>query len=457
MSISKDFSKGSVSKNILKLAVPMTLAQLINILYNIVDRMYIGRIPNASSLALTGVGITFPIITIIMAFANLYGMGGAPLCSIERGKENNEKAEEIMSNSFTLLLITGLILTIVILIFKKPLLYLLGASDNTFSYANDYITIYLLGSVFVMISLGMNSFINSQGFGRIGMMTILVGAITNIILDPIFIFLLHMGVKGAALATIFSQFLSAIWVLRFLMSNDAILKLKKAYFKINIIHFKNIITLGLSGFIMSITNSIVQMVCNVTLQSYGGDLYVGVMTVLNSIREIVMMPVKGITSASQPVLGFNFGAKKFKSTIKFSSIACIIYTTSIWFILMVFPQFFIKIFNNEANLVALATHCMNIYFFGFFMMSLQMSAQSTYVALGESKKAIFFSLLRKIIVVVPLTILLPRLFNLSTNGVFLAEPISNFIGGIAAYSTMILTVWKHLSIEIKKENEYIMP
>lgn len=445
MSISKDFSKGSVSKNILKLAVPMTLAQLINILYNIVDRMYIGRIPNASSLALTGVGITFPIITIIMAFANLYGMGGAPLCSIERGKGNNEKAEEIMGNSFTLLLITGLMLTIVILIFKKPLLYLLGASDNTFSYANDYITIYLLGSVFVMISLGMNSFINSQGFGRIGMMTILVGAITNIILDPIFIFLLHMGV---------------IWVFRFLRSNDAILKLKKAYFKINIIHFKNIITLGLSGFIMSITNSIVQMVCNVTLQSYGGDLYVGVMTVLNSIREIVMMPVKGITSASQPVLGFNFGAKKYirvKSAIKFSSIACIIYTTSIWFILMVFPQFFIKIFNNEANLVALATHCMNIYFFGFFMMSLQMSAQSTYVALGESKKAIFFSLLRKIIVVVPLTILLPRLFNLSTNGVFLAEPISNFIGGIAAYSTMILTVWKHLSIEIKKENEYIMP
>lgn len=445
MSISKDFSKGSVSKNILKLAVPMTLAQLINILYNIVDRMYIGRIPNASSLALTGVGITFPIITIIMAFANLYGMGGAPLCSIERGKGNNEKAEEIMGNSFTLLLITGLMLTIVILIFKKPLLYLLGASDNTFSYANNYITIYLLGSVFVMISLGMNSFINSQGFGRIGMMTILVGAITNIILDPIFIFLLHMGV---------------IWVFRFLRSNDAILKLKKAYFKINIIHFKNIITLGLSGFIMSITNSIVQMVCNVTLQSYGGDLYVGVMTVLNSIREIVMMPVKGITSASQPVLGFNFGAKKYirvKSAIKFSSIACIIYTTSIWFILMIFPQFFIKIFNNEANLVASATHCMNIYFFGFFMMSLQMSAQSTYVALGESKKAIFFSLLRKIIVVVPLTILLPRLFNLSTNGVFLAEPISNFIGGIAAYSTMILTVWKHLSIEIKKENEYIMP
>lgn len=445
MSISKDFSKGSVSKNILKLAVPMTLAQLINILYNIVDRMYIGRIPNASSLALTGVGITFPIITIIMAFANLYGMGGAPLCSIERGKGNNEKAEEIMDNSFTLLLITGLILTIVILIFKKPLLYLLGASDNTFSYANNYITIYLLGSVFVMISLGMNSFINSQGFGRIGMMTILVGAITNIILDPIFIFLLHMGV---------------IWVFRFLRSNDAILKLKKAYSKINIIHFKNIITLGLSGFIMSITNSIVQMVCNVTLQSYGGDLYVGVMTVLNSIREIVMMPVKGITSASQPVLGFNFGAKKYirvKIAIKFSSIACIIYTTSIWFILMIFPQFFIKIFNNEANLVASATHCMNIYFFGFFMMSLQMSAQSTYVALGESKKAIFFSLLRKIIVVVPLTILLPRLFNLSTNGVFLAEPISNFIGGIAAYSTMILTVWKHLSIEIKKENEYIMP
>ena len=263
-----DFTEGSVSKNILRLAIPMTLAQLINILYNIVDRIYIGRIPNASTLALTGIGVTFPIITIIMAFANLFGMGGAPLFSIERGKGNNNSAEEIMGNSFALLIISGVLLTILGLIFKRPLLLLLGASENTFSYANDYITIYLLGSVFVMISLGMNSFINSQGFGRVGMMTILLGAVVNIILDPIFIFIFHMGVKGAALATIISQFLSALWVLRFLTGHNTLLRLKRKNLKIDLLIFKNIITLGLSGFITSITNSIVQMVCNITVEIY---------------------------------------------------------------------------------------------------------------------------------------------------------------------------------------------
>lgn len=443
-----DFTEGSVSKNILRLAIPMTLAQLINILYNIVDRIYIGRIPNASTLALTGIGVTFPIITIIMAFANLFGMGGAPLFSIERGKGNNNSAEEIMGNSFALLIISGVLLTILGLIFKRPLLLLLGASENTFSYANDYITIYLLGSVFVMISLGMNSFINSQGFGRVGMMTILLGAVVNIILDPIFIFIFHMGVKGAALATIISQFLSALWVLRFLTSHNTLLRLKRKNLKIDLLIFKNIITLGLSGFITSITNSIVQMVCNITLQSYGGDLYVGIMTVINSIREIITMPISGIVNGSQPILGYNYGAEKYnrvKSGIKFMSITCIAYTTFIWIILSIFPEFFIKIFNNEANLIKFGVPSMHIYFFGFFMMSLQFSGQAVYVALKESKKAIFFSLLRKIIIVVPLTLILPRMFNLGVNGVFLAEPISNFIGGIACYLTMLLTIWPSLT------------
>lgn len=443
-----DFTEGSVSKNILRLAIPMTLAQLINILYNIVDRIYIGRIPNASTLALTGIGVTFPIITIIMAFANLFGMGGAPLFSIERGKGNNNSAEEIMGNSFALLIISGVLLTILGLIFKRPLLLLLGASENTFSYANDYITIYLLGSVFVMISLGMNSFINSQGFGRVGMMTILLGAVVNIILDPIFIFIFHMGVKGAALATIISQFLSALWVLRFLTGHNTLLRLKRKNLKIDLLIFKNIITLGLSGFITSITNSIVQMVCNITLQSYGGDLYVGIMTVINSIREIITMPISGIVNGSQPILGYNYGAEKYnrvKSGIKFMSITCIAYTTFIWIILSIFPEFFIKIFNNEANLIKFGVPSMHIYFFGFFMMSLQFSGQAVYVALKESKKAIFFSLLRKIIIVVPLTLILPRMFNLGVNGVFLAEPISNFIGGIACYLTMLLTIWPSLT------------
>lgn len=443
-----DFTQGSVSKRILNLALPMTLAQLINILYNIVDRMYIGRIPNASTLALTGIGITLPIITIVMAFANLFGMGGAPLCSIARGRGDIDEAEKIMGNSFSLLIIFGILLTILGLLFKRPLLFLFGSSNSTFSYANDYITIYLLGSIFVMISLGMNSFINSQGFGRIGMMTILLGAITNIILDPIFIFLFNMGVKGAALATIISQFLSCLWVLKFLTGRDAILKLKLENFKINLSILKRIVLLGLSGFIMALTNSVVQIVCNITLQTYGGDLYIGIMTIINSVREIIIMPVRGITNGSQPILGFNYGAKKYdrvRSGIKFMSIVCILYTTIIWIVLRAFPEFFIRIFNNNPELIKKGIPAMNTYFFGFFMMSLQFSGQSTYVALGKSKHAITFTLLRKIIIVVPLTLILPKMFNLGTKGVFLAEPISNFLGGLACYVTMLLTVWPRLT------------
>lgn len=438
-----DFSKGSVSKSIFKLAVPMTLAQLINILYNVIDRMYIGRISQGSSTALTGVGITFPIITIVMAFANLFGMGGAPLCSIARGKGDNKHAEEIMGNSFALLIVSGFLLTIVGLISKSKLLYLFGASDTTFPYANSYITIYLIGSIFVMISLGMNSFINSQGFARIGMLTVLLGAVCNIILDPIFIFLLGLGVKGAALATIISQFLSALWVFIFLTGKKTILKIKIKYLKVRLSIFKEIVYLGLSSFIMSLTNSTVQIICNTTLQFYGGDLYVGIMTVINSIREIIIMPVNGITNGAQPIIGYNYGAKKenrVKSGIKVMSIACIIYTTSIWIILSIFPEFFIKIFNNDINLINNGIPSMHVYFFGFFMMSFQFSGQSTFLALGKSKQAIFFSLLRKIIIVVPLTLYLPKIFNLGTYGVFLAEPISNFIGGIACYSTMLYIV-----------------
>ncbi|WP_294375585.1 MATE family efflux transporter [uncultured Clostridium sp.] len=445
MKKTNDFSEGSVTKSIFKLAIPMTLAQLINILYNVVDRMYIGRISHGSSTALTGVGITFPIITIVIAFANLFGMGGAPLCSIARGKDDNDYAEEIMGNSFALLLISGLFLTIIGLLFKNQLLYMFGASDATFPYADSYITIYLLGSIFVMISLGMNSFINSQGFAKTGMLTVLLGAICNIVLDPILIFIFGLGVKGAALATIISQFLSAAWVFKFLIGKKSILKIKIKYLKIKFEIFKKIIFLGLSSFIMSLTNSTVQIVCNITLQNYGGDLYVGIMTVINSIREIIMMPVNGITNGAQPVIGYNYGAGKstrVKKGIKVMSIACIIYTTSIWIVLSIFPKFFINIFNHDMELIRKGIPSMHIYFFGFFMMSLQFSGQAAFLALGKSKQAIFFSLLRKIIIVVPLTLYLPRIFNLGTNGVFLAEPISNFIGGIACYSVMLYIVYK---------------
>lgn len=445
-----DFSQGTVSENILKLALPMILAQLINVLYSVVDRMYIGHIPNASANALTGVGITFPIISIVIAFANLFGMGGAPLFSIERGKENTKRAEWIMGNTFIMLLITGIILTIVILLFKKSLLYLFAASDITFPYADSYITIYLCGSIFVMIGLGMNNFINAQGFGKKGMMTVLIGAVINIVLDPIFIFSFGMGVKGAALATVISQFISAMWVMLFLTGKQAIIKLKLQTLKPQIKLVKQIVTLGTSGFIMSITNSAVQIVCNFTLQMHGGDLYVGVMTIINSVREVVSAPINGFTSASQPVLGFNYGAHQYKrvqSGIKFMSIACVVYTTAVWLCVFLFPKFFIQLFNNDTNLIQAAIPSMHIYFFGFFMMSLQMAGQASAVALGKAKQAIFFSLFRKVIIVIPLTLILPGFFGLDVIGVFLAEPISNFIGGTACFITMLFTIWK----ELKKE------
>jgi Na+-driven multidrug efflux pump len=305
-----------------------------------------------------------------------------------------------------------------------------------------------------MVGLGMNSYINSQGFGKIGMTTVLLGAVANIILDPIFIYGLHMGVKGAAIATVLSQFLSAVWILKFLIGKKTILKLRYRNFKLKKSRVSKITMLGLSGFAMAITNSSVQIMCNASLQFYGGDLYVGIMTVINSIREVIVMPVTGLTNGAQPIIGYNYGAGSYgrvRSAIKFMSIACITYTVIAWAILNIIPHFFIQIFNHDPQLIQLGLPALRIYFFGFFMMSLQFSGQSTFVALGKSKYAIFFSIFRKIIIVVPLTFLLPRLFHLGVNGVFLAEPISNFIGGTASFVTMLLVVWPEL-----KDNKKII-
>ena len=447
MTLKNDFTQGSVVKNILNLAFPMTLAQLINVLYNVVDRIYIGRISEGATLALTAIGLTLPIITIIIAFANLFGMGGAPLCSIARGRGDTKEAERIMGNSFALLILSGIILTILGLLLKRPMLYLFGASDATYPYANEYLTIYLLGSVFVMIGLGMNSFVNSQGFGKIGMMTVLLGAIANIILDPIFIFVFDLGVKGAAIATVISQFLSAAWIVIFLTGKKTILKLKISNFKLNLRLFKDITMLGLSGFMMAITNGAVQIMCNASLRFYGGDLFVGVMTVINSIREIISMPVSGLTNGAQPVMGYNYGAGSYdrvRSAINFMSVVCILYTVAAWGILNLFPRFFIRIFSQDTALVEAALPSLRVYFFGFFMMSLQFAGQAVFVALGKAKQAVFFSLLRKVVIVIPLTLLLPQLLGLGTTGVFLAEPVSNFIGGTACFATMIVLVGKEL-------------
>lgn len=448
-----DFTKGSIPSTILNLAIPMTIAQLINVLYNIIDRIYIGRLPDVASEALAGIGITFPIITIIIAFANLVGMGGAPLFSIERGKQQEDKAERIMGNSFSMLLMFGIVLTILCLIVKEPILYMFGASDAIYPYANDYITIYVLGSIFVMVSLGMNTFINAQGFGRIGMLSVFIGAVLNLILDPLFIYVLKMGVQGAALATILSQGVSAIWVLYFLSGGDSLLKLKVKYMKLQLKLVKEIVILGMSGFVMSITNSLVQIVCNASLQQYGGDAYISVMTIINSIREVITMPVTGITNGSQPIMGYNYGAKAYTrviSCIRFMSIVCVIYMAAMWLFVYVTPDVFIRMFSSDTSLLDIGIPAIQVYYFGYFMMAFQFSGQSTFVALNKSKQAIFFSLFRKIIIVVPLTLWLPHVAGLGVMGIFLAEPISNFIGGSACYLTMLVMIYRKLKDKVRR-------
>ena len=443
-----DFSRGNVYRNILEVAVPMTLAQLLNLLYNIVDRIYIGRIPQAGTTALTGVGICFPVITLITAFTYLFGNGGSPLCSMERGRGNSREAERLMGNTFSMLLLTGIVLMLLGYLFYRPVLYAFGASDITYPYARDYIRIYLLGTLFVMITLGMNPFINSQGFGNMGMLTILIGAVLNIILDPLFIFVFHMGVKGAATATVLSQMCSALWVLKFLTGKKAVLHLKKEAMKLKWSRVKSIMSLGVSGFMMAFTNSLVQIFCNATLQTWGGDLYVGIMTVLNSIREITTTPVNGLTGGASPVMSFNYGEKAYyrvKKAIGFVTLLCVSYTLAIWGILKLFPEFFIRIFNSEPDLIAKGTPALHIYFFGFCFMALQFAGQSVFVALGKARYATFFSIFRKVIIVVPLTVLLPHLGNLGVDGVFWAEPVSNLIGGCACFLTMLLTVLPELN------------
>lgn len=423
----------------------MIAAQLINLLYNVVDRIYIGRIPETGTMALTGLGLCFPIITIVAAFANLFGSGGAPLCSIEQGKGNDEEAERIMGNCFTMLIGTGAVLTVLCMALHRPLLYWFGASDVTYPFARDYILIYLCGTALVMINLGMNSFINCQGFGQIGMMTIVLGAAANIVLDPLFIFGLKMGVKGAAVATVISQLMSSVWILKFLSGKRVALRLKRSTMRPQLRRIGRITSLGFSGFIMQANNGLVQIVCNASLQFYGGDLYVGVMTVINTVREILTMPVFGFNNGAAPVMSFDYGAGKYdrvKKSIRFVTIAAVTYSIAAWALVFVFPELFIRMFNSDPELLSTGVPLLHIYFFGFFMMALQFSGQTTFQALGKAGKATFFSLLRKAVIVVPLTLLLPRVAGLGVRGVFLAEPISNFVGGLACYATMLFTVWR---------------
>ena len=440
-----DFSVGSIPKNILAMALPMTIAQLVNVLYSVVDRIYLGHLPGSNHLALTGIGVTMPIVSVIMGLANLCGTGGAPLCAIARGRGDHEEAERTMGNAFALILFIGIAATALLLMIKRPMLYAFGASDDTFPYADDYLTIYLLGTLFVMVSLGMNPFINAQGFGRVGMMTVVLGAAVNLVLDPILILGAHMGVKGAALATIIAQGLSCAWVLRFLTGSRGLLRLKREYIRLEPNRTRRIIGLGLSGFFMNLTNSLVQVVCNATLLHWGGDLYVGVMTIINSVREVVVMPVHGLNNGSQPVTSFNYGAGKnerVRESIRFTVGATVLYSAAFWALAMLFPAPFIHIFSSEPEIVAAGIPALRLYFCMFIFMALQMSSQALIVSLGRAKQAIFFSLFRKAIVNAPLTVILPHFMGVS--GVFAAEAISQLLGGLASSITMYFTVYRRL-------------
>ncbi|MCI9537562.1 MAG: MATE family efflux transporter [Eubacterium sp.] len=429
-------------------AVPLTIAQLIQLLYNVVDRIYIGHLPGTHGQALTGIGLIFPIISIIAAFTNLFAMGGAPLFSIARGAGEEKKASRILNNTFFLLVLTAVILMGIGYLFQREILYLFGASEATYPYAREYLMIYLLGTVFLMVGTGMNQFINAQGFPKTGMMVVMSGAILNIALDPLFIFVFGMGIRGAAAATVISQFVSALLVLRFFVGKRTLFRLVPAGMRLEFPLVKKIVGLGTSGFIMAVTNSFVQIICNVTLKSYGGDLYIGVMTILNSVREIANIAIVGVTSGAQPVLGFNYGAgeyKRVKKAILFTSLIGFLYTTAVWIFVMLEPGVFIRMFSDSPAMEAPGKEALKLYFFGFFFMAFQFAGQSTFVALGKSRYSVFFSLFRKVIIVVPLTLLLPKLWGLGVDGVYLAEPVSNAVGGLACFLTMICVVWKELS------------
>ncbi len=438
-----DFSKGSVYKHIWALAVPMILAQLVQMLYNVVDRIYIGHLPGASSLALTGLGLTFPIITIVTAFTNLFGMGGAPLFSIARGEGNTARAEKILGNAASLLFVSAFFIMLLCGLLTKPLLYLFGAGADTYGYAAEYLRIYALGTPFVMLGTGLNNFINAQGFGKTGMLTVLFGALLNIVLDPIFIFIFDMGIRGAAIATVLSQIVSALWVLRFLTGPKTILKIRAKNLLPDGKIVLKMLFMGTAGFVMSASNGLVQIACNQTLRSFGGDIYIGVMTVLNSVRDTAFLPALGLANAAQPFIGYNYGKGTYdrvKTAIRFVTWASILYMLFAWLVIFLFPEAFISIFSSDSVLIEKGVPALHIYFFGVFMMSLQVAGQSTFVGLGLSGRAVFFSLLRKVFIVVPLTILLPHIGGLATRGVFLAEPISNVVGGMACYATMRYTV-----------------
>ena len=443
MSKEVDLGKEPVKHLLFILAVPAITSQVVNALYNMVDRMYIGHIPNIGSAALTGV---------VSAFAYLLGMGGAPRASIYMGKKDNSTAEKILGNCFTALVIVAILLTAIVLVFKEPLLYLFGASKNTIPYALEYITIYAIGTIFVQLTLGLNSFISAQGFSKISMLTVIIGAVTNIILDPILIFGFDMGVKGAAVATVLSQALSAVWAIWFLSGKNTILKLKKENLKIDMHILAPCIALGIAPFVMQATESILVLCFNSSLLKYGGDLAVGAMTILSSIMQFAMLPLQGLTQGGQPIISYNYGANnasRVKEAFKLQTISCFTYSSILWALVMLVPSVFVSIFTSDPQLMEITKWALRIYMAGVLLMGIQVSCQQSFIAFGNSKKSAFLAIFRKIIVLIPLIYILPLFIEDQVFAVFLAEPIADTI---AVLTTTIMFYFEFKNM-MKKMNE----
>ena len=423
----------------LSLALPTVLAQLINVLYNVVDRIYIGHMQGDGNLALTGVGVTLPIITLIAAFSAFAGAGGAPLAAIELGKKDERKASLIMGNSAWLLVFFSIVLTIGFLIFKIPILYAFGASSKTIAYANDYITIYLLGTIFVQLALGLNAFISGQGAAKAAMLSVLIGAVINIVLDPIFIFALHLGVRGAALATVISQFVSAVWVVSFLKSKRSVLYLKLVRPDKSLI--LKIAALGIAPFVMQSTESLVTITFNTGLQRYGGDLYVGSMSILMSIMQLIVIPGNGITQGVQPIVSYIYGAGnrlRVKETVIRLVSVCLLGTLILAGVAIFCPGIYASMFTNDAELVALTCRIMPIFFLGIAIFGIQAACQSTFLALGQAKVSLFIAMLRKIILLIPLALILPKFSGVK--GIYIAEPVSDVISVIVTSVLCVITL-----------------
>ena len=452
---SVDLGSGKVSRLLFSLALPTITSQIVNMLYNLVDRVYIGHmkpVDTVGALALTGVGVCLPIIMIISAFAALVGMGGAPRASIQEGRGDLEGSQKIMGNSFTLLVVTAAVLTVVFQGFAGPLLLAFGASGNTIGYALDYMRIYSLGTLFVQVTLGMNAYITAQGFTTVSMRTVLIGAGLNTLLDPIFIFGLGMGVRGAALATILSQAVSAAWVLRFLTGPKSKWRLRKEYLRPEPKVFLPCLALGLSPFIMQSTESLIAVCFNSSLLKYGGDLAVGAMTVLTSMMQFAMMPLQGLSQGAQPIVSYNFGAKNaqrvrdaFRCLLK----SCVVYSSALWAVVQLFPRVFVQVFNNDPALVDYAAWALRIYMGTTCLFGIQIACQQTFVALGNAKTSLFLAVLRKIILLIPLIYILPHFFANKAFAVFLAEPVADFLA-VASTASMFAVQFKRSMAELEQ-------